>query len=127
MQLHTEMQCLAIIPKGISDAAYHAAGELITGDLSDATKLTQSRKKALDLFLAEYNIKEVECLKMLGKETVNQIGVEQLKVFATHQALKDGDTTVTELLKDIRAKETIEDKKEKLKGNKGKTTQPTLL
>ncbi len=119
---------LAIIPKGILDAAYNAAGELITGDLSDATKLTQSRKKALDLFLAEYDIKEAECLKMLGKETVNQIGVEQLKImFATHQALKDGDTTVGELLKDIRKRETVDEKKEKIKKSKGNSAKPTLL
>ena len=65
---------------------------------------------------------------MLGKETVNQINGDQLKVlFATHQALKDGDTTVEELLKDIRKRETVEDKKEKLKESKGKTAQPKLL
>ena len=119
---------LAIIPKGIADAAYHAAGELITGDLSDETKLAQSRKKALDLFLSQYNITESECLKMLAKETVNQIGIEQLKIlFATHQALKDGDTTVAELLKDIRVKETLVEKKEKLKKSNGKTTKPEML
>lgn len=119
---------LAIIPKGLTDAAYHAAGEVVTGDISTEVKLAQKRKSALDLFAAEYNITETECLQMLGKETTNQIGVEQLKIlFATHQALKDGDTTVGELLKDIRKRETADEKKEKLKEVKGKTAQPTLL
>lgn len=35
---------LAVIPKGITDAAYKAAQELITGDLSDQTKLVSRRK-----------------------------------------------------------------------------------
>lgn len=119
---------LAIIPKGITDAAYNAAGEVVTGDISTEVKLVQKRKSALDLFASEYNITEKEVLQMLGKETVNQINGEQLKIlFATHQALKDGDTTVPELLKDIRKRETVEDKKEKLKKGKVKTNKPTLL
>lgn len=119
---------LAIIPKGITDAAYNAAGEIVTGDISTETKLIQKRKSALDLFASQYNITEKEVLQMLGKETVIQINGEQLKVlFATHQALKDGDTTVEELLKDIRKRETVEDKKEKLKKSNGKTTKPEML
>lgn len=121
---------LAIIPKGIMEAAYKAAQDLITGDLSDETKLVARRKKALDFFNDEYGITEAEILKMLGKQTIQQIKAEQIALMlSTQQALKDGDTTVDELMKDIRSHEpSIQEKKEALKGKaKGGIEQPTLL
>lgn len=121
---------LAIIPKGIMEAAYKAAQDLITGDLSDEAKLVVRRKKALDFFNDEYGISESEVLKMLGKQTIQQIKAEQIALMlSTQQALKDGDTTVDELMKDIRSHEpTIQEKKEALKGkSKGGIEQPTLL
>jgi hypothetical protein len=122
---------LAIIPKGIMEAAYKAAQDLITGDLSDETKLVARRKKALDFFNDEYGITEAEVLKMLGKQTIQQIKAEQIALMlSTQQALKDGDTTVDELMKDIRTNHepTIQEKKEALKGKaKGGIKQPTLL
>lgn len=124
---------LAIIPKGITDAAYKAAQELITGDLSDEAMLVARRKKALDYFKDEYGISEAEVLKMLGKQTIHQIKAEQIALLlSTQQALKDGDTTVDELMKDIRTKPepSINEKKEALK-EKTKSgnapIQPTLL
>lgn len=96
---------LAVIPKGITDAAYKAAQELITGDLSDQTKLVSRRKKAIDYFLSQYGITEQEVLKLIAKNTVEQIGPDQIAVMlGIQQSLKDGDTTVDELLKDIRSK-----------------------
>lgn len=122
---------LAIIPKGIMEAAYKAAQDLITGDLSDEAKLVVRRKKALDFFNDEYGISESEVLKMLGKQTIQQIKAEQIALMlSTQQALKDGDTTVDELMKDIRSnpEPTIQEKKEALKGKaKGGIEQPTLL
>lgn len=121
---------LAIIPKGIMESAYKAAQDLITGDLSDETKLVARRKKALDFFNDEYGITEAEVLKMLGKQTIQQIKAEQIALMlSTQQALKDGDTTVDELMKDIRShKPSIQEKKEALKGKaKGGIEQPTLL
>ena len=67
---------------------------------------------------------------MLGKQTIQQIKAEQIALMlSTQQALKDGDTTVDELMKDIRSHEpTIQEKKEALKGkSKGGIEQPTLL
>lgn len=122
----------AIIPKVLIDATSKAAQELITGDLSDETKLVERRKKALDYFNDVYGITEKEVLKMLGKQTVNQIKAEQIKLMlSTQQALADGDTTVDELMKDIREPyQTVTDKKEALKDKvkSGKSPQqPTLL
>ena len=120
----------AIIPKVLIEATSKAAQELITGDLSDETKLVARRKKALDFFNDEYGITEAEVLKMLGKQTIQQIKAEQIALMlSTQQALKDGDTTVDELMKDIRSHEpSIQEKKEALKGKaKGGIEQPTLL
>ena len=124
---------LAIIPKGITDAAYKAAQDFITGDLSDEAKLVARRKKALDFFRDEYGISEAEVLKMLGKQTIQQIKAEQIALMlSTQQALKDGDTTVDELMKDIRTNpaQSIKEKKDVLK-EKAKSInnqqQPTLL
>lgn len=120
---------LAIIPKGIIDAASKAAQDFITGDLTDEAIMLKRRKKMLDYFNDEYNIKEEEVLAMLGKQTVNQIKAEQIAIMInTEQALKDGDTTVEELLKDIRKSDPIKagaDKKADLKAKQ--TESPKLL
>lgn len=124
---------LAVIPKSITDAAADAALKFITGDLSDNEKLIARRKKMIDYFLSEYGIKEEEVLKMLGKQTLNQIKAEQIAIMiSTEQALKDGDTTVAELMKDIRGSDKVaqaEDKKAALKQKMetGKPTQGSLL
>lgn len=122
---------LAIIPKGLTDIVSQSAKEKITGDLSDETKLIARRKKMLDHFKTTYAITEAEVLKMLAKQTIEQIGADQIAVMlSTQQALKDGDTTVDELLKDIRTKvEKIDDKKKDLKEKQklGKGAQGTLL
>ena len=119
---------LAVIPKGITDAAYNAAQDLRTGDLSDEAKLIARRKKALDFYRDEYDIKESEVLKMLGKQSVSQIKADQIKILiSTEQALKDGDTTVDELMKNIRT-HSADEKKEKLKDKKKSgQNSPTLL
>ena len=79
---------LSVIPKGITDAAYQAAQNLLTGDLSDEAKLVAKRKKALDLFNDEYGITEEEVLKMLGKQSIGQIKAKEiLLMFSTKQTL----------------------------------------
>lgn len=49
---------------------------------------------------------------MCGKQTVNQIGADEISMLmGTIQALKDGDTTVDELMKPIReSKEAVNHK-----------------
>ncbi len=96
---------LSIIPKGIIDGAYNAAQNLITGDLSDEAKLISRRKKAVDYFNSEYGITEEEVLKLIGKQTINQIKAGEIAtLIGMQQSLKDGDTTVDELLKEVRSK-----------------------
>ncbi len=102
----------AVIPKAITDRVYYAAQKIITGDLSDSDKLLKVRTGVMNNFKNNYGITEEEVVKMCGKQTVNQIGADEISMLmGTIQALKDGDTTVDELMKPIReSKEAINHK-----------------
>lgn len=102
----------AVIPKAITDRVYYAAQRFITGDLSDSDKLLKVRTGIINNFKNSYGITEEEVVKMCGKQTVNQIGADEISMLmGTIQALKDGDTTVDELMKPIReSKEVINNK-----------------
>lgn len=102
----------AVIPKAITDRVYYAAQKFITGDLSDSDKLLKVRTGILNNFKNNYGITEEEVVKMCGKQTVNQIGADEISMLmGTIQTLKDEDTTVDELMKPIReSKEAINHK-----------------
>lgn len=96
----------SVIPKAVIDKVYQAAQHFITGDLSDEEKLVARRKKCLDFFKEEYGITEDEVVMLCGKQTVNQIKADQIALLlGITQSLKDGDTTVDELMKPYRAEE----------------------
>ena len=95
----------AVIPKAITDKVYKAAQRAITGDLSDEEKLIKRRTSAIKFFTDEYGISEEEVIKLCGKQTVNQIKGEEIALLlGMAQSLKDGDTTVDDLLSPIRGK-----------------------
>lgn len=94
----------AVVPKAITDKVYKAAQECITGDLSDETKLLKRREGAIKYFNDQYGITEAEVIKLCGKQTVNQIGAEQIALLlGIQQSLKDGDTTVDEVMAPFRS------------------------
>ena len=96
----------SVIPKAITDKVYQAAQHCITGDLSDDAKLLQRRTQCLKFFNDEYGITEAEVVKLCGKQTVNQIRGEEIALLVgIYQSLKDGDTTVDEIMKPIRKEE----------------------
>ena len=96
----------SVIPKAITDKVYQAAQHCITGDLSDNAKLLQRRTQCLKFFNDEYGITEAEVVKLCGKQTVNQIRGEEIALLVgIYQSLKDGDTTVDEIMKPIRKEE----------------------
>lgn len=96
----------SVIPKAITDKVYQAAQHFITGDLSDEEKLVARRKKCIDFFKDEYGINEQEVTMICGKQTVNQIKADQIALLlGITQSLKDGDTTVDELMKPYRKEE----------------------
>jgi len=105
---------LSLIPKSIIDSAYKKAQEMITGDLSDETKVIQRRTKAIEFFNSEYGITEEEVIKLMGKQTIKQIKVNEIAtLLGIQQSLADGDTTVEDLMKPIRLSKDA--KKEALK------------
>jgi hypothetical protein len=96
----------AVVPNGIVDKIYKAAQKQITGDLSDEEKLIKRRANAIKFFNDEYAITEDEVLKLCGKQTVKQIKADEIALLiGIMQSLKDGDTTVDELMKSIRKDE----------------------
>lgn len=93
----------AVVPKAVVEKVYKAAQKLITGDLSDEEKLIKRRKGAIDFLNDEYGITEEETIKLCGKQTINQIKANEISLLlGIVQSLKDGDTTVEELMKPIR-------------------------
>ena len=98
------------IPKAVTDKVYRAAQECITGDLSDEAKLLQKRTNCLKFFNDEYGITEEEVIKRCGKQTVNQIKAEEIALMlGIYQSLKDGDTTVEEVMEPIRKEKKKDD------------------
>ena len=92
-----------IVPKSITDKAYKAAQHLITGDLSDEEKLIKRRDGAIKHFTDTYGITEEEVIKLCGKHTGNQIQADEIALLLGFaQSLKDGDTTVEELMAPFR-------------------------
>lgn len=117
---------LTVIPKPITEKVYQAAVRRITGDLSDADKLLARRTKCLETFRDEYDISESEILRLIGKQTVTQIRSEELAtLIGYYRALRDGDTTVDMLLKDVRdTHETVNRKKEQMRQHRKSESNP---
>lgn len=92
-----------IVPKSITTKAYKAAQHFITGDLSDEEKLIKRRDAAIKYFIDNYAITEEEVIKLCGKHTVNQIQADEIALLLGFtQSLKDGDTTIDELMAPFR-------------------------
>ena len=93
----------SVVPKAVVDKVYKAAQKCITGDLSDNEKLLKRRTDAINYFNDEWGVKEEEVVRLCGKQTVNQIKAEEIAILlGMVQSLKDGDTTIEELMKPIR-------------------------
>lgn len=83
-------------------------------------KITQKKDINYNSFKNEYAITEEEVLKLCGRQTVNQININEIStLIGILQSLKDGDTSVDYLMKPIRGvKEEIATKKKEMKKKK---------
>lgn len=100
----------SVIPKAVTDKVYKAAQHKVTGDLSTEEQLIARRKKCLDFFRDEYGISEKEVIMLCGKQTVNQIKANEISMLlGIAQSLKDGDTTVDDVMKPYRKQEAKSD------------------
>lgn len=111
----------SVIPKAITESIYKETKNVITGDLSNETRLIQRRDSALALFKDEYGATELQVLELLGIGSINAIKQDQIiTLLGVVQSIKDGDTTAKELFK-----KTPDQKKEEMKKNNNlKTDMP---
>lgn len=85
----------SVVPKSIIDACYKAAQGMITGDVSDDTKLIKKRTEIIQKMKDAYKVSEDQILKAINLRSINQVKAEQIAdLIAIGQAIKDGDTTV---------------------------------
>lgn len=93
----------AIIPRNVIDKVYGAAQRCITGDLTDEEALLKRREATVRNFNDYYGITPDEVVKLCGKQTVNQIRADEIALlYGIAQSLKDGDTTVEEVMAPFR-------------------------
>ena len=89
-----------VIPKALTDVCYKAAMQMITGDLSDETKLIKRRNEVIEKMKTAYNVAEDQILSAIGLRSINQVKAEQIAdLIAIGQSIKDGDTTAEEVFK----------------------------
>ena len=122
----------SVVPKAVVDKVYKAAQRFITGDLSDEEKLIKRRTDAINHFNEEWGITEAEVICLCGKQTVNQIRANEIALLlGMAQSLKDGDTTVEDLMKPFRggevSKTKIADIAKESAIKEKKPTQPKTL
>lgn len=85
---------LKVIPKAVVDKVSNSAKQLITGDISDETKLIKKRKSVLEGFKNSYGVTEKEVLEVLGKPATANITADDLVTLIGYaQSIKDGDST----------------------------------
>lgn len=110
---------LSVIPRAIVDKVYNEAKKMITGDISDKTKLIAKRKQVFDALTDAYQVTEKEILAALGKASINHVDSDDLVVLiGIGQAIKDGDTTVELAFKTPKSAQTGDEKKARLKEEK---------
>lgn len=86
---------LSVIPRSVVDKVYGEACLMITGDVSDETKLNNRRIQVFDKLKETYNVTEEEILSVVGKASISHITPDDLVVLiGVGQAIKDGDTTI---------------------------------
>ncbi len=92
---------------------------MITGDLSDEGKLQKKRCEVVSSFKKNYKITEQEVITLCGRQTIDQINLGELALLlGVLQSLKDGDTTINDLIPSKEVKEDISAKKRKMKTKK---------
>jgi len=86
-----------VVPKSVIDKVYNSAMEVLTGDISDETKLIKKRKQVIAGLEKAYGVTEDEILKAVGKSKLEHIGSDEIIVLiGIGTAIKEGDTTVDE-------------------------------
>jgi len=86
---------LSVIPRAIVDKVYNAAKQVLTGDVSDKTKLIARRKQVFDGLKDAYQVTEAEILNAVGKASIDHIVPDDLVVLiGIGTSIKDGEISV---------------------------------
>jgi len=110
----------SVIPRGVVDKVYNEALKMITGDLSDETKLIKRRKQVVDALKDSYEVTEAEILQSVGKSSIDHLTADNIAVligFGT--SIKNGDASVETIFRGQQT-QTVEEKKEEVKAAKDK-------
>lgn len=109
----------AVIPASVTERVYKASQQYLIGDLKGEDALAKARVNAVEFFQSEYGITSEEVLLLCRVNTVNQIKEKEIIFLrGVMQALKDGDTTVNDLMKPFRKEDqtkAVNKKKETMK------------
>lgn len=85
----------SVLPKSVIDKVYKSAMGLLTGDVSDETKLIKKRSQVIEQLKKAYGVTDEEILTAIGKSKIEYIGADEIVVLiGIGTAIKDGDTTV---------------------------------
>jgi hypothetical protein len=94
-----------VVPKSVVDKVYKAATGLLTGDISDETKLIKRRNQVVEQLKKSYGVTEEEILASVGKSQIEYIGSDEIVVLiGIGTAIKEGDTTVDQAFRPSQAK-----------------------
>lgn len=94
---------LSVIPRSVVDKVYNTAKQVITGDVSDKTKLIAKRKQVFDGLKDTYSLSEKEILTAVGKAAIDHVTADDLVVLiGIGTAIRDGDTTVEQAFKGVK-------------------------
>lgn len=87
----------SVLPKAVIDKVYKSAMGLLTGDISDETKLIKKRNQVVEQLKKAYGVTDEEILFAIGKSKIEYIGADEIVVLiGIGTSIKDGDTTIDE-------------------------------
>lgn len=84
-----------VLPKSVIEKVYKSAMGMITGDVSDETKLIKRRAEVVDKLKKAFGVTDEEILYAVGKAKMEYIMADEIVVLiGIGTAIKEGDTTV---------------------------------
>lgn len=84
-----------VLPKSVIEKVYKSAMGMITGDVSDETKLIKRRVEVVEKLKKSFGVTDEEILYAVGKAKMEYIMADEIVVLiGIGTAIKEGDTTV---------------------------------
>lgn len=117
----------SVIPRPIVDRIYKKAMQMVADSANSKNNgnIEETAKQWLSFFEAQYKIKPDELLQLLKLSSAKDFTTDTIVTLnGLHQAIVDGDTTVNELMAEIRGtSEMVNDKKAAMREKKSNKTE----